>query len=59
MELEIYVDYMEGMGVESADRMRKSLDEFAKFDEFDLLQKKFGKIVRDAKTKFKESNVDR
>lgn len=49
MELELYIEYMEGLGVESTERMRKSLDEFAKMDEFMELKKKFVKIIGDAK----------
>ena len=48
MELDLYIDYMEGLGIESAERMRKSLDEFSKVEEFEVLHKKFGKIVREA-----------
>lgn len=55
MEIELYIEYMEGLGIESSERMRKSLDEFAKMDEFKVLQKKFGQIVADAKEKFSES----
>lgn len=59
MELELYIEYMEGLGMESTERMRKSLDEFAKLDEFMELKKKFVKIIGDAKEQFEEGSQNR
>ena len=39
MELELYIEYMEGLGLESAARMRQGLEEFARMDEFEGLKK--------------------
>jgi hypothetical protein len=38
MERELYLDFMQEKGLESQERMMKSLDEFAKMDEFDNLK---------------------
>ena len=43
------------MGVESSDRMMKSLDEFAKLDEFTDFHNHFRKIVTEARGKFEEN----
>jgi hypothetical protein len=34
MEQELYLEHMQELGHESAERMQKSLEEFAKLDEF-------------------------
>lgn len=59
MEKELYLDYMESIGVESSERMQKSLNEFAELKEFDELQKKFNQIINDAKDKFEVSEEKR
>ena len=41
----MYSEYMQEMGVESSDRMLKSLEEFAKFEEFNDLHKQFKNII--------------
>ncbi len=41
MEQEMYAEYMSEMGVESSDRMLRSLEEFAKLEEFNDLHKQF------------------
>jgi hypothetical protein len=56
MEKELYLDYMESIGVESSDRMQKSLSEFAELKEFDELQKRFSEIITHAKDKFELSS---
>jgi hypothetical protein len=38
MERDLYLDFMEDKGQESQQRMMKSLDEFAKLDEFESLK---------------------
>lgn len=38
MERELYLDFMEHKGEEAQQRMMKSLDEFAKLEEFERLQ---------------------
>lgn len=38
MEKDLYLDFMQDKGEESQQRMMKSLDEFAKMDEFDKLK---------------------
>jgi hypothetical protein len=38
MERDLYLDFMEEKGQESQQRMMKSLDEFAKMDEFTQLK---------------------
>ena len=38
VERELYLDYMMDKGQESQDRMMKSLDEFARLDEFETLK---------------------
>lgn len=45
IEKEMYLDYMEEMGVSSSDRMIKSLNEFGKIDEFIDLHKSFKNII--------------
>jgi len=37
----MYLEYMDEIGVESSERMLKSLEEFSKIDEFKLLHKQF------------------
>jgi hypothetical protein len=38
VERELYIDYMEEKGEEAQQRVMKSLDEFAKLDEFESLK---------------------
>lgn len=54
MEQEMYAEYMSEMGVESSDRMLKSLEEFAKLDEFNDLHKQFRTIISSHVEKKKE-----
>ena len=55
MEMELYCEYMEEMGVESAARMMKSLDEFAKIEEFTELHKMFEDVMEKAYEAKKEN----
>ena len=45
MEQEMYLEYMEEIGVDSSDRLMKSLNEFAKLEEFTDLHKQFKSIL--------------
>ena len=49
MERELYLDYMEEKGEEAQSRMMKSLDEFAKLDEFETLKDRFTSILSEHK----------
>ncbi|CDW88904.1 UNKNOWN [Stylonychia lemnae] len=51
MEQEMYLEYMDEIGVPSSERMMKSLDEFAKMDEFKQLHKQFQDIMKTQKEK--------
>lgn len=42
----MYAEYMSEMGVESSDRMLRSLEEFAKLEEFNDLHKQFRQIIK-------------
>lgn len=50
MERELYLDFMQEKGLESQQRMMKSLDEFAKLDEFTQLKKQFTDLLSEHKT---------
>ncbi len=58
MEKELYLDFMQEKGLESQERMMKSLDEFAKMDEFDKLRKQFTGILGEHKTQ-KDANEEK
>jgi hypothetical protein len=45
MEKELYLDFMTDKGMESQERMMKSLDEFAKMEEFESLHKQFTGVL--------------
>ena len=49
MERDLYLDFMEDKGQESQQRMMKSLDEFAKMDEFESLKAQFTDIMHEHK----------
>ena len=50
MERELYLDFMLEKGLESQARMMKSLDEFAKMDEFDSLKTQLTDMLSEHKT---------
>jgi hypothetical protein len=49
MERELYLEFMQDKGEESQARMMKSLDEFAKLDEFSSLKDKFTQVLSEHK----------
>ena len=57
METELYLEYMTEMGISSADRMMKSLDEFAKMDEFTQLHNQFEGMMKGIKEKVDEQET--
>jgi len=68
MERELYLDFMMEKGLESQTRMMKSLDEFAKMDEFDSLKTQLTGMLSDhkaqredqeGKTSRREAEIDR
>jgi hypothetical protein len=54
MERDLYLDFMQEKGLESQTRMMKSLEEFAKLEEFEVLKNKFTKIMSEHKEKREE-----
>ena len=50
MERDLYLDFMQEKGQESQQRMMKSLDEFAKMDEFTQLKQQFTDLLSEHKT---------
>ena len=49
VERELYLEYMMDKGQESQDRMMKSLEEFARLDEFETLKTQFTDILAEHK----------
>jgi hypothetical protein len=47
MERSLYLDFMEDKGLESQERMMKSLDEFAKLEEFDQLKRQISGVLKE------------
>ena len=45
MERELYLDFMQEKGEEAQARVMRSLEDFAKLDEFDSLKKQFTNIL--------------
>lgn len=59
LEREMFIEYMDEKGVDAQERLLQSLEDFAKFDEFEGLQKRFREIMVTAKEKQKEQKLSR
>ena len=59
MEREMFLEYMNEKGQDSQQRLLESLEQFAKFDEFDDLQKQFTQIMINAKENQKKEKQHR
>lgn len=57
MERDLYLDFMADKGEEAQTRMMKSLDEFAKMDEFKSLHKQFTGILSEHKERREEQET--
>ena len=51
MDFELYVEMMDEQGISSKDRIRKNLDDYAKLDGVEQLNKQFEEIMYKMKTK--------
>ena len=59
MEREMFLEYMNEKGQDSQQRLLESLEQFAKLDEFDDLQKQFTQIMINAKENQKKEKQHR
>eukprot|EP00347_Sterkiella_histriomuscorum_P021756 403332873 len=58
MEQEMYLEYMDEIGVDSSQRMLKSLEEFSKIDEYKQLHKQFQDIMSTHKEKMSHQDAN-